>query len=148
MNKCDVKKQPNCQTEQKIRTNEKAADEYGVSEVQSTQSNFRRWFKMWDIQVGELQTGQEKNNLILNEEQERRSEGGSLAEPVRGERTTNSELLRWQSVFELHTWHVVIQRHRDQLLHGADETVLLTTVLDHQGVRLVGVKHDVVGRHN
>lgn len=98
--------------------------------------------------MGELQTGQEKNNLILNEEQERRSEGGGLAEPVRGERTTSSERLRWQSVFELHTRHVVIQRHRDQLLHGADETVLLTTVLDHQGVRLVGVKHYVVGRHN
>lgn len=56
--------------------------------------------------------------------------------------------LRWQSVFELHARHVIVQRHRDDLLHGADQAVLLAAVLDHQGVRLVGVKHDVVGGHN
>lgn len=58
------------------------------------------------------------------------------------------ELLRRQSVFELHTRHVVVQRHGNHLLHGADEAVLLAAILDHQRVWLVRVKHDIVGGHN
>lgn len=61
---------------------------------------------------------------------------------------TRREVLRWQSVLELHARHVVVQRYRDNLPHWADEAVFLTAVLDHQGVRLVRIKHDVVGRHN
>lgn len=58
------------------------------------------------------------------------------------------DVLRWQSVLQLHPGHVVVERHRNHLLHGADEAVLLAAVLDHQGVGLVWVKHDVVGRYD
>lgn len=64
------------------------------------------------------------------------------------ESEVSSELLRWQGIFELHVRHVVVQRHGDDLLHGADQAVLFAAVLDHQGVGLVGVKHDVVGGHD
>lgn len=58
------------------------------------------------------------------------------------------ELLRRQGIFELHARDIVIQRHRHHLLHGADQAVLLAAVLNHQGVWLVGVEHDVVGCHD
>lgn len=57
-------------------------------------------------------------------------------------------LLRRESVFELHAGDVVVERHRHDLRHGADQAVLLAAVLDHQRVRLVGVEHDVVGGHD
>lgn len=57
-------------------------------------------------------------------------------------------LLRRQRVLQLHARDVVVQRHRQDLGHRADQAVLLAAVLDHQGVRLVGVEHDVVGRHD
>lgn len=56
--------------------------------------------------------------------------------------------LRRQRVLQLHAGDVVVEGHRHHLLHWADQAVLLTAVLNHQGVRLVRVKHDVVGRHD
>ncbi len=56
--------------------------------------------------------------------------------------------LRRQRILELHTGHIVIQGHRQHLLHGTDEAVLLTAVLNHQRVGFVRVKHDVVRGYN
>lgn len=80
----------------------------------------------------------------------RNKKGGIRAEDWKKngfERGKWGKLLRRQSIFELHARHIVIQRHGDDLLHGADQAVLLAAVLNHKGVRLVGVKHDVVGCH-
>lgn len=43
-------------------------------------------------------------------------------------------LLRRKSIFELHAGDIVVERHRHDLLHGADQAVLLAAVLDHQRV--------------
>lgn len=84
-----------------------------------------------------FQTGNERSlkNGEVNRGQEAPSEQGA-------------GLLRRQCVLQLHARDVVVQRHRQDLSHGADQAVLLAAVLDHQRVRLVRVEHDVVGRHD
>lgn len=93
-------------------------------------------------------TAEDKRKLSWTQDKEKRSKSEGQEGWQENGRNVERQLLRWQSVFELHARHVVVQRHGDHLLHGADEAVLLTAVLDHQGVRLVRVEHDVVGRYN